>query len=177
MDPWFHQNHSVRLGLECLGGMESFLQRTAAWLPPASKPHPATFVQYHHTTKVILADNVNAWLLICRELENSPPDRHRKPNSHINNRHNREPTHNRDRNQRSQRTVVRPAFLGRRSCRPRARVVNFFARDIILRIVEGEAIVVVINGFAGMGYRRSKPTVRFCRAPPVSVRKLAFWRS
>lgn len=51
-------------------------------------------------------------------------------------------------------------------------VVNFFTRDIILRIVEGEPVIIVINGFAVKEYLRNNLTVRFCRAPPHSVRKL-----
>lgn len=57
-----------------------------------------------------MADNINAWFSFCRDLENSPPDRHRKRNSHINDKHDPEPTHYLDRNRRSQRAAVRSAI-------------------------------------------------------------------
>ncbi|CAN0438429.1 unnamed protein product, partial [Laminaria digitata] len=54
----------------------------------------------------------------------------------------------------------------------RDRVVNFCTRDVVLRLVEREPIIVVINGFALKDYLRSNLTVWFCRAPPDSVRKV-----
>eukprot|EP00904_Undaria_pinnatifida_P003963 jgi/Undpi1/13568/HiC_scaffold_8.g03227.m1 len=50
--------------------------------------------------------------------------------------------------------------------------VNFFTRGVILRLVQREPVIIVINGFAVMDYLQTNLTVRFCRAPPDSVRKV-----
>ena len=51
-------------------------------------------------------------------------------------------------------------------------VVNFFTRGVILRLVEREPVIIVINGSAVKDYLQTNLTVRFCRSPPHSVRKV-----
>lgn len=60
----------------------------------------------------------------------------------------------------------------RRIFAPRVPLVTFFLKGLVLRVVESEPLIIAINAHSVRDYLRDNHTVRFCHAPPVSLRTI-----